>query len=134
MEDLTTDQIIGIATGYRNMARALNEFQVRRWPEFTHEQQLDVNAYQNSLLNRAHDLQSLLVRPAFKYPLDIATDIVQATDTARNSLKIIRNLTVALNVGAIMVALASYVARANLRGIQTALRELRELVMLEEEK
>ncbi len=132
MEDLTPDQIVGIATGYRNMARALNEFQVRRWPEFTHEQQLDVNAYQNSLLNRAHDLQSLTVRPAFKFSADMAFTIIQATETARSSLRGIRNLTVALNVGAITVALASYVARANLHGIQTTLRELTDLAQLEE--
>ena len=38
----------------------------------------------------------------------------------------------ALNIGAITVALASYVARANLRGIQTALRELGDLLATEE--
>ena len=43
------------------------------------------------------------------------------------SLENIRNVTVALNVGAITVALASYVARANRQGIQTALRELADL-------
>lgn len=133
MEDLTPEQIVAIANGYRSMARALNEFQVMRWPEFSHEQHLDVNAYQNSLLNRAQDLQTLAVRPAFANTAEMAEGIRRATQEAKNSLKRIRNLTVALNVGAITVALASYVARANLRGIQTALRELGDLLVTEEE-
>lgn len=132
MEDFTPEQVVVIANGYRSMARALNEFQVTRWPEFSHEQHLDLNAYQNSLLNRAQDLQMRTVRPAFKNTVEMAQGIQQATQQAKNSLKHIRNLTVALNVGAITVALASYVARANLRGIQTALRELADLLVTEE--
>ena len=132
MEDFTLEQIISIANGYRTMARALNEFQVVHWPEFTHEQQLDLNAYQNSLLNRAHDLQTMTSRPAFKQASEMASAIRQATDEAKAGLNHIRNVTVALNVGAITVALAAYVARANLRGIQTALRELSELLAMEE--
>ena len=132
MKDFTPEQIVGIVSGYLSMARALNEFQVLRWTEFSHEQQLDINAYQNSLLNRAQDLQNLVVRPAFKDTTAMAEGIQQATHDAIEGLKHIRNLTVALNVGAITVALASYVARANLRGIETALRELGELLMVEE--
>ena len=132
MEDLTPEQIVVIANGYRSMARALNEFQVMRWLEFSNEQHLDLNAYQNSLLNRAQDLQTMAVRPAFRNTAEMAEGIQQATQQAKDSLKRIRNLTVALNVGAITVALASYVARANLRGIQTALRELGDLLMTED--
>ncbi len=133
MEDFTPEQLVAIANGYRSMARALNEFQVMRWSEFSHEQQLDLNAYQNSLLNRAQDLQTMAVRPAFKNTAEMAEGIQRATQEAKNSLKRIRNLTLALNVGAITVALASYVARANLQGIQTALRELSNLLVTEEE-
>ena len=132
MEDFTPEQIAVIANSYRTMARALNEFQVTRWSEFSHEQQLDLNAYQNSLLNRAQDLQTMAVRPAFRNTADMTQGIIQATDYATDSLKHIRNVTVALNAGAITVALASYVARANLRGIQTALRELGNLLVAEE--
>lgn len=132
MEDFTPEQIVGIAMAYRNMARALNEFQVMHWPEFTHEQHLDLNAYQSSLLNRAQDLQTLAVRPAFGKAAEMARSIQQATHEAETSLQRIKNLTVALNVGAVTVALASYVARANFRGIQTALRELGELLVTEE--
>jgi hypothetical protein len=134
MEDFTFEQIVSIANGYRTMARALNEFQVMHWPAFTHEQQLDLNAYQNSLLNRAQDLQSLAVRPAFNLAGEMAAAIRQATDDARAGLQHIHTITVALNIGAITVALAAYVARANLRGIQTALRELGDLLALDKEE
>ena len=132
MEDFTPDQIASLVTGYRNMARALNEFQVTRWAELSHEQQLDLNAYQNSLLNRAQDLQTLTTRPAFNQAADMAKTIRQAMEEARVGLHKTRNLTVALNIGAVTVALASYVARTNLRGIQTVLRELSYLLKMEE--
>lgn len=132
MEDFTFDQSIEIARSYYNMARALNEYQALHWPELTHEQQLDLNAYQNSLLNRAHDLQTKTARPAFANADEMANHIRKATEDAKSSLNRIQNLTIALNVGAITVALAAYVARANLRGIQTALRELGELVIYRE--
>lgn len=132
MEDFTPEQITAITTRYQSMARALNELQVRRWPEFSHEQQLDLNAYQSSLLNRAQDLQALTVRPAFKNSVDMVSEVERAMQDAEASLRHIQNLTAALNVGAITVALASYVARANLRGIQTALRELGELLVADE--
>ncbi|QMW05680.1 hypothetical protein [Spirosoma foliorum] len=131
MEDFTPDQRIGIIRGYCTMAQALNEYQVIHWPELSHEQHLDLNAYQNSLLNRAQDLETQASRPAFVNASVMATNVQQATADAQASLRRIRNLTLALNVGAITVALAAYVARANLRGIQTALRELGDLLMLE---
>lgn len=131
MEDFTPEQLTGIIKGYCNMARALNEYQLQHWTELSHEQQLDLNAYQNSLLNRAQDLLTQASRPAFSNALAMSTGIQRATTDALDSLHRIHNVTVALNVGAITVALASYVARANLRGIQTALRELGDLVVLE---
>lgn len=112
------------------MARALNKFQVLYWSELTHEQQLDLNAYQNSLLNRVQDIQTRTVRPAFKNASEMAAIVQQATDEAIVGVQRMTDPTVALNIGAITVALASYVARANLRGIQTALRELGELLKL----
>ncbi|GAB4026209.1 hypothetical protein [Spirosoma gilvum] len=128
MEDFTPNQILDITRSYCDMARALNEYQLLHWPELSHEQQLDLNAYQNSLLNRSQDLQSHAARPAFTDAVDIATRIQQATAEAQTSLSRIGDPVIALNVGAITVALAAYVARANLRGIQTALRELEDLV------
>ncbi|WP_020597949.1 hypothetical protein [Spirosoma panaciterrae] len=128
MEDFTPNQILDITRGYCAMARALNEYQVLHWPELSHEQQLDLNAYQNSLLNRSQDLQSHTARPAFTNAIAMANQILEATTEAQTSLARIGDPVVALNVGAITVALAAYVARANLRGIQTALRELEDLV------
>jgi len=133
MEDLSPEQIVELANGYRSLARSLNEFQVSHWPDLTVEQHLDLNAYQSSLLNRAQDLQTLAVRPAFRDAAELIARIQQATTNAQDSLKRIRNLTIALNIGAITVALASYIARANLRGIQTALRELGDLLSMSEE-
>ena len=134
MEDFTPEQIAGIANSYNNVARALNKFQALFWPELTHEQQLDLNAYQNSLLNRVQDIQTRTVRPAFKSATEMATIIRQANDEATLSLQRVTDTTIALNIGAITVALAAYVARANLRGIQTALRELGELLKLKVEE
>ncbi|WP_338869370.1 hypothetical protein WBJ53_19945 [Spirosoma sp. SC4-14] len=133
MEDFTPEHIVSIANGYRMMARTLNEYQVVHWAELSHEQQLDLNAYQNSLLNRAQDLLTLVARPAFTNATDMASAIRRASDEARAGINHIHNVTVALNIGAIIVALASYVARANMRGIQTALRELSELLLLDKE-
>ncbi|WP_461043184.1 hypothetical protein [Spirosoma harenae] len=115
------------------MARALNAYQAQHWLELSHEQQLDLNAYQNSLLNRSHDLQTNATRPAFSDAISMAASIQQATTSAQDSLRYIDNTTVALNVGAATVALAAYVARANLRGIQTALRELSDLLVIARE-
>ncbi|MFD2935240.1 hypothetical protein [Spirosoma flavum] len=128
MEDFTPEQIDEIAAAYADMARSLNEFQVHHWPEFTHEQQLDLNAYQNSLLNRAQDILTRTTRPAFTNADQMAIRIRQATNKAKISLLQLDNLPIALNVGAITVALASYAAHANSRGIEIALRELDELV------
>lgn len=128
MEDFTPEQINGITNSYSNMARALNKFQVLYWTELTHEQQLDLNAYQNSLLNRVQDFRTRTVRPAFTSAGEMAAIVQQATDEANVSVQRMTDPNIALNVGALTVALASYVARANLRGIQTALRELGELL------
>jgi len=132
MEDLSPDQISSIAIGYRSLAHSLNGFQMTHWPSFSVEQHLDLNAYQSSLLRRAQDLQAMAVRPAFTNTHDMTSRIGQAMELAKGSLKKIKNLPLALNIGAIVVALASYVARADLRGIHIALQELGELVEMEE--
>ncbi|SFC16629.1 hypothetical protein [Spirosoma endophyticum] len=133
MEDFTPEQIIGITNSYTNMARALNKFQVMHWPELTLEQQLDLNAYQNSLLNRGQDIYTRTIRPAFKSASEMSAIIRHATDEATLSLQRMNDPVVALNIGAITVALASYVSRSNMRGIQTALRELGDLLKMEAE-
>ena len=128
MEDFTPEQITEITTSCCNMAQALNEYQVMHWPELSHEQHLDLNAYQNSLLNRAQDFRKQTSRPAFTNVNDIVSGVQQAMSDAKTCLNYISNTALALHVGAITVALAAYVSRANLRGIHTVLRELNELL------
>jgi hypothetical protein len=128
MKDFTPEQRVVLANGYQNMARALNEFQVSNWPDLSFDQHLDLNAYQSSLLNRAQDLQTAAVRPAFKDAAGVVARLQQAIEQAQASLKRLQTINVALNIGAVTVALASYIARANLRGIDTALRELSDLL------
>lgn len=127
MEDLTPKQINDLASAYSDMARSLNEFQVIHWSQLTHEQQLDLNAYQNSLLDRAQAIQMRTTRPAFTNANQMTGRILEGTHRARTSLQQLDDLQVALNVGAITVALAAYAARANARGIDIALRELENL-------
>jgi len=134
MEDLTPEQIVELADSYRRTARALAEFQLTHWPDLSHEQHLDLNAYQNSLLNRSQDLMTFSVRLAFHEAGPMIDAILQATEEARSGLKRISNLTLALNVGAITVALAANIARANPKGIQSALKELGELLKMEGEE
>lgn len=131
MEDFTPEQLVAVANAYQNMARALNEFQVNNWPSLSFDQHLDLNAYQSSLLNRAQDIQTSAVRPAFKDAAGVVARLQQAIEQAQASLKRLQTINVALNIGAVTVALASYVARANLRGIETALRELSDLLTFE---
>lgn len=127
MEDLTPAQINDLASAYWDMARSLNEFQAVHWSQLTHEQQLDLNAYQNSLLDRAQAMQLRTTRPAFTNAEQITVRILEGTHKARTSLQQLDDLPVAINVGAITVALAAYAARANARGIELALRELDDL-------
>ncbi|GAB3803564.1 hypothetical protein GCM10028819_33660 [Spirosoma humi] len=127
MEDLTLAQINDLASAYCDMARSLNEFQAVHWTQLTHEQQLDLNAYQNSLLDRAQAMQLRTTRPAFTNADQITIRILEGTHKARASLQQLNDLPVAINVGAITVALAAYAARANARGIELALRELDDL-------
>ena len=127
MEDLTFEQINDLASAYCDMARSLNEFQAVHWSQLTHEQQLDLNAYQTSLLDRAQAIQTRTTRPAFTNADQITIRILEGTHKARTSLQQLDDLPVAINVGAITVALAAYAARANARGIELALRELDDL-------
>ncbi|QJD80584.1 hypothetical protein [Spirosoma rhododendri] len=128
MNDFTLAQLSSIADSYLRMARTLTELQLAHWPEFTYEQQLDLNAYQNSLLNRAHDIQTRAVNPAVDQAEKLTERIQQTIGYICDRLLIINNIPVALTLGALIVALASYVARDNRKGIQSAFRELNHLL------
>lgn len=130
MQDFSSEQISTIASSYDAVALALNQYQVEHWSALTHEQQLDLNAYQNSLLNRIEDILTQRVRPAFEDANDMAATIRQASDDAKAGLQRMTDPVIALNTGAMIVAMASYVARPNLPGIKTALRELDNLMKM----
>ncbi len=70
------------------------------------------------------------MRPAFEDANDMAAKIQQATNDAKAGLQRMTDPVVALNTGAMIVAMASYVARPNLPGIKTALRELDNLMKM----
>ncbi|RYF47832.1 MAG: hypothetical protein EOO39_47825, partial [Cytophagaceae bacterium] len=101
MEDLTPAQINDLASAYCDMARSLNEFQAVHWSQLTHEQQLDLNAYQNSLLDRALAIRQRTTRPTFTNADQITVRILEGTHKARTSLQQLDDLPVAINVGAI---------------------------------
>ena len=130
MQDFSSEQISTITSSYDAVALALSQYQVQHWSVLTHEQQLDLNAYQNSLLNRIEDMLTHRVRPAFEDADEMAATIQQATDDAKTGLQHMNDPVIALNTGAMIVAMASYVARPNLPGIKTALRELNNLIKL----
>ncbi len=131
MNDFTLTQLSTIANSYSHMARALTELQLARWTELTHEQQLDLNAYQNSLLNRAHDLQTRAVNPSVDQAEWLTERIRQTIGHICNQLPTTGNVSLALALGALIVALASYVARDNRKGIQSAFNELTHLLASE---
>ncbi len=131
MNDLTPLQRATIVSNYQLMARTLAEFQLVRWTEFSYEQQLDLNAYQNSLLGRAHDLHTRTVNPAVDQGEQLTEAIEQLVQHVRARLQTAINLTLALGLGAMIVALASHVARANRKGIHSAISELQHLLELE---
>jgi hypothetical protein len=128
MHDFTLTQLSSIAESYLRMAKALTELQLARWTEFTHDQQLDLNAYQNSLLNRAHDLQTRAVNPAVKQAELLTKSIQQTIGHTCDRLLMTSDVSLALTLGALIVALASYVARDNRKGIQSAFNELNHLL------
>ncbi|MBC8152910.1 MAG: hypothetical protein H7Z72_08375 [Bacteroidetes bacterium] len=127
MENFTTEQLLTLAQHWRLIAQALNEYQAAHWANFSVEQHLDVNAYQNSLLNRANDLETGQIRAIIHDALPAYTDSINAIICAAATLRRSNDLAVGLNVGAMTVALAAAVARGHLKSIEVTLRELNEL-------
>ncbi len=113
-----------MAQVWREMARNLNAYQGLHWHDLTTVQHLDLNAYQNSLLTRAQDMDEraylLLTEPTEPTFMMALRQIRRATQTLQDSPEQI----VALNLGALTVALAAGIARNNTRTIQLSLSEL----------
>lgn len=128
MGELTRIQLSEMAQVWREMARNLNAYQGLHWHDLTTVQHLDLNAYQNSLLTRAQDIDErayLLLTEPTEPTFALALNLVgQATQT----LQITAEPIVALNLGALTVALAAGIARNNTRTIQLAMTELTVLM------
>ena len=124
MGELSRTQLSEMAQVWREMARNLNAYQGMNWHDLTTVQHLDLNAYQNSLLTRAQDMDErayLLLteptEPTYASALQLigrAAQVVQATSEQ----------VVALNLGALTVALAAGITRNNTRTIQLSIAEL----------
>ena len=128
MGELTRIQLSEMARVWREMARNLNAWQGLHWHDLTTVQHLDLNAYQNSLLTRAQDIDDrayLLLTEPTEPTFALALHLVgQATQT----LQITAEQIVALNLGALTVALAAGIARNNTPTIQLAMAELTGLI------
>ncbi|MCY7357373.1 MAG: hypothetical protein LH609_07845 [Rudanella sp.] len=109
---------------WREMARNLNAYQGLHWHELTTVQHLDLNAYQNSLLTRAQDTDEraylLLTEPTEPTFMMALRQIKRAAQTLQDSPEQM----IALNLGALTVALAAGITRNNTRTIQLSLSEL----------
>lgn len=124
MESFTPDQLLTLAQHWRLAAQTLSVYQTAHWADFSVEQHLDINAYQNSLLSRADDLETGQVRAIINNALPAHPDILDAINRALGTLSRSSDLLVGLNIGAMLVALAAAVARGQLKSIEVALREL----------
>ena len=128
MYSLSKQQIDELVAIWQKTAFCLCSFQVKHWNEFSYEQHLDVNAYQNSLLNRAHDLEAKVINPSFRQIEGILDTVRTATREGLIVVDQTKDLSLSLSAGAILVALAAYVSRADSDGIQVALRELENVL------
>jgi len=124
MGELSRTQLSEMAQVWREMARNLNAYQGINWHDLTTVQHLDLNAYQNSLLTRAQDMDErtylLLTDPAGPTYASVMYLIERATQVLRKTSEQV----VALNLGALTVALAAGITRNNTRTIQLSLAEL----------
>ncbi|WP_345247398.1 hypothetical protein [Nibrella saemangeumensis] len=127
MTYLNAEQLNALARTWKVAAFSLNQYQARCWDTLTIEQHLDINAYQNSLLNRAHDLETGIVKIGFDDNAQAIQTISVVTIEAQKSLQTTSTIPIGMNIGAILVALAAATARRNAKAMQHALRELDDL-------
>lgn len=127
MGELSRIQLLEMTQIWREMARHLNAYQGLHWHDLSTVQHLDLNAYQNSLLTRAQDIdeQAYLLLSEPTEGTFIAA--LQLIERAIHTLQTVSDQIVALNLGALTVALAAGITRNNTRTIQLSLTELRTL-------
>lgn len=127
MGELTRTQLNQMAQVWREMARNLSVYQASHWTELSTVQHYDLNAYQNSLLTRAQEIDErayLLLNESLEPAL---TTSIQLVDQAAHALHTTDEQAKALNIGALSVALAAGLYRNNESSVQLALSELRNL-------
>lgn len=131
MGELSHIQLSEMAQVWREMARNLNLWQAQHWNDLSTVQHFDLNAYQNSLLTRAQDIDErgylLLTEPT--EPTFLSA--LQLVERAAHTLQHTSEQLIALNLGALAVALAAGISRNNTRTIQLALTELTTLTSAE---
>lgn len=124
MGELSRVQLSEMAQVWREMARNLNAYQGVNWYDLTTVQHLDLNAYQNSLLTRAQDMDERAYLSLTEPTEPTYTSALQLIARAAHLLQATSEQVVALNLGALTVALAAGIARNNTRTIQLSIAEL----------
>ncbi|KAB7731055.1 hypothetical protein F5984_09565 [Rudanella paleaurantiibacter] len=127
MGELTRTQLSEMAQVWREMARNLSVYQASHWTELSTVQHYDLNAYQNSLLTRAQEIDErtyLLLNESLETILNRS---IQLVDQAAHALHTTDEQAKALNMGALTVALAAGLYRNNVSSVQLALSELTNL-------
>ncbi|GAA4414187.1 hypothetical protein GCM10023187_43320 [Nibrella viscosa] len=127
MNFLTTEQLTALAQTWKVSAYSLHQYQARCWDTLTLEQHLDINAYQSSLLNRAHDLETGTAKIGFEDNVQAIQTISLVAIEAQKLLQSTNTIPIGLNIGAVLVTLAAATARRNTSAMQHALRELDDL-------
>lgn len=132
MESIPASLLTALADDYKLTAHDLCAFQLRCWSAFSITQQMDLNACQNSLLTRAQDLDQRTTSPFFVQAAHTVAVALKATTRGRQLLATTQDALIGLNIGVIMVALAAGIGRGSVTNIDIALRELDELIQMDD--
>ncbi len=128
MEALNPVQIAPLTQSWRDVARALTQYQARHWDSLTTTHHLDFNACQNSLLTHADtlDKRGVLFLPG---PVsELYTDSVTLNRQVISLLPTTNDAVQGYTLGAMVVALASGLIYQDARNIRSAQRELKRLL------
>jgi hypothetical protein len=128
MEALNPVQIAPLTRSWRDMARALTQYQTRHWDSLTTMHHLDFNACQNSLLTHADtlDKRGVLFLPGPS--AELYTDSLVLNQQVISVLPTVDNTNQGYTLGAMVVALASGLIYQDARNIRSAQRELKRLL------
>ena len=128
MEALNPVQLLPLAKSWRDVARALTQYQAHHWDSLTTTHHLDFNACQNSLLTHADTLDKrgvlFLPGPA----TELYTDSVALNQQVISTLPTTDDVVQGYTLGAMVVALASGLIYQDARNIRSAQRELKRMI------